>query len=260
MRCAAPRVTRVMKCAAVLCGLVASAAAAGSLAPLQAELIAAGVRRTHEMVQALGTAGVETFDDLLIIPDRWLGELEDQLKDAGISLVDRSKLMAHRGRIASTASSREADPAREPEINGTTGDDEERATRRRTQQGTSAVGSNCADAKGMDLRITSLSQRTAALELITHTFAAPIGSIVLWHGALKDIPVGWVYCDGSNGTPDLRDRFVVGAGKRYPIGKNVAKGKNVGAHGGWKVSTRICSTCMYNCATNKGTSGSAFSV
>ena len=39
----------------------------------------------------------------------------------------------------------------------------------------------------------------------------PIGSIIIWSGTVASIPTGWQFCDGSNGTPDLRDRFVVGA-------------------------------------------------
>ncbi|MDD5610562.1 MAG: hypothetical protein PHH69_03335 [Candidatus Omnitrophica bacterium] len=38
-----------------------------------------------------------------------------------------------------------------------------------------------------------------------------IGSIVIWSGTVASIPAGWQLCDGTNGTPDLRDRFVVGA-------------------------------------------------
>jgi len=38
----------------------------------------------------------------------------------------------------------------------------------------------------------------------------PVGSIVIWKGTAGTIPSGWVICDGSNGTPDLRDRFVMG--------------------------------------------------
>lgn len=41
------------------------------------------------------------------------------------------------------------------------------------------------------------------------------GMIVLWQGAIVDIPNGWALCDGNNGTPDLRNRFVVGAGDTY---------------------------------------------
>lgn len=37
------------------------------------------------------------------------------------------------------------------------------------------------------------------------------GLIVLWSGVIVDIPNGWALCDGSNGTPDLRERFVRGS-------------------------------------------------
>lgn len=46
----------------------------------------------------------------------------------------------------------------------------------------------------------------------------PVGAIVLWHGSAASIPDGWKLCDGQNGTPDLRDRFVVGAGHDYAKG------------------------------------------
>lgn len=39
----------------------------------------------------------------------------------------------------------------------------------------------------------------------------PRGVIAMWSGRISDIPSGWVLCDGTNGTPDLRDRFIVGA-------------------------------------------------
>lgn len=44
------------------------------------------------------------------------------------------------------------------------------------------------------------------------------GIIVMWSGLLSQIPEGWVLCDGTNGTPDLRDKFIVGAGREYTIG------------------------------------------
>jgi microcystin-dependent protein len=46
----------------------------------------------------------------------------------------------------------------------------------------------------------------------------PPGAIIMWSGAINDIPVGWALCDGSNGTPDLRNRFIVGAGGSYNVG------------------------------------------
>ena len=37
----------------------------------------------------------------------------------------------------------------------------------------------------------------------------PSGTIVMWSGSLFEIPDGWALCDGTNGTPDLRDRFIL---------------------------------------------------
>jgi hypothetical protein len=45
----------------------------------------------------------------------------------------------------------------------------------------------------------------------------PAGVIVLWSGSIGSIPTGWVLCNGNNGTPDLRNRFVVGAGSTYSV-------------------------------------------
>jgi hypothetical protein len=38
------------------------------------------------------------------------------------------------------------------------------------------------------------------------------GHIMLWSGSIASIPSGWHLCDGTDGTPDLRDRFLQGAG------------------------------------------------
>lgn len=46
----------------------------------------------------------------------------------------------------------------------------------------------------------------------------PSGGIIMWSGTSGNIPAGWVLCDGSNGAPDLRDRFIVGAGNTYTEG------------------------------------------
>jgi hypothetical protein len=37
------------------------------------------------------------------------------------------------------------------------------------------------------------------------------GMIMMWSGTIATIPSGWALCNGSGGTPDLRDRFIVGA-------------------------------------------------
>ena len=36
--------------------------------------------------------------------------------------------------------------------------------------------------------------------------------ICIWAGAIVDIPAGWALCDGNDGRPDLRTKFVIGAG------------------------------------------------
>jgi microcystin-dependent protein len=59
----------------------------------------------------------------------------------------------------------------------------------------------------------------------------PYGVIMLWVGALNAIPAGWHLCDGTAGTPDLRERFVLGAGVRgpYDTGGGFQTG-NAGTH------------------------------
>jgi hypothetical protein len=52
--------------------------------------------------------------------------------------------------------------------------------------------------------------------------AIPSGVIVMWSGLLSNIPSGWALCDGSNGTPDLRDKFIYGS----------SAGQNPGGTGG----------------------------
>ena len=46
----------------------------------------------------------------------------------------------------------------------------------------------------------------------------PSGGIIIWSGASDAVPSGWVLCDGTNGTPDLRGQFVLGAGGTYSPG------------------------------------------
>ena len=47
----------------------------------------------------------------------------------------------------------------------------------------------------------------------------PSGVILIWSGSTGSIPSGYVICDGSNGTPDLRNSFVLGAGNSYTVGQ-----------------------------------------
>jgi len=60
-------------------------------------------------------------------------------------------------------------------------------------------------------------------ELLSDSFGTnatgtiPIGGIIMWSGSITSIPDGWNLCDGTSGTPNLRDRFVVGAGSGYAV-------------------------------------------
>lgn len=57
-----------------------------------------------------------------------------------------------------------------------------------------------------------------ALLQFTEAGSIPSGVIVMWSGAANTIPGGWAICDSANGTPDLRNRFIVGAGSTYAVG------------------------------------------
>jgi microcystin-dependent protein len=57
---------------------------------------------------------------------------------------------------------------------------------------------------------------TATQSTINSPF--PVGGIIMWSGAVNAVPSGWSLCNGANGTPDLRNRFIVGAGSDYAVG------------------------------------------
>lgn len=66
---------------------------------------------------------------------------------------------------------------------------------------------------------TNTSQ-VATTEFVTTAITAggvPSGLIAIWSGSIATIPSGWLLCNGTSGTPDLRDRFVVGAGSTYAV-------------------------------------------
>ena len=67
-------------------------------------------------------------------------------------------------------------------------------------------------------------------ELTDSNSVLPRGVIVMWSGSIASIPSGWALCNGSNGTPDLRDRFIVGAGTSYGVGST--GGSTQHNHGG----------------------------
>ena len=75
----------------------------------------------------------------------------------------------------------------------------------------------------------------------------PVGGIIMWSGATNNIPSGWALCDGNNGTPNLQDKFIVGAGSSYAVD----------ATGGSADATLVSHThnLLYNHGSFGGSSG-----
>src|ERR1700681_1208817 len=54
----------------------------------------------------------------------------------------------------------------------------------------------------------------------------PQGAIIAWNAKAGTIPAGWAVCNGSNGTPDLRNRFLMGVGSFADVGKMVGNSQH----------------------------------
>jgi hypothetical protein len=87
----------------------------------------------------------------------------------------------------------------------------------------SKADSNSPTLTGTPLAPTA-SAGTSTTQIATTAFVAtavsgsiPSGGIIIWSGSVASIPSGWYLCNGSNSTPDLRDKFVVGAGSTYAV-------------------------------------------
>jgi len=69
---------------------------------------------------------------------------------------------------------------------------------------------------GTDVTATAAALNTAS------THYVPTGGIIMWSGAIANIPAGWTLCDGIDHgdtvVPDLQDKFIVGAGSTYDVG------------------------------------------
>ena len=65
---------------------------------------------------------------------------------------------------------------------------------------------------------TTASSARTNLDVAQAVYSVPSGGIIMWSGSLGAIPTGWLLCNGTSGTPDLRDRFIIGAGSSYGIG------------------------------------------
>lgn len=103
------------------------------------------------------------------------------------------------------------------------------------------------------------SAGTNSTQLATTAFVNglfPSGIIAMWSGTIVNIPTGWYLCNGSNGTPDLRNKFIVGAYLDDTVAKTTITGSNTQT-GGSKDAIVVSHT---HTATDSGhTHGIAFS-
>ena len=112
------------------------------------------------------------------------------------------------------------------------------------------------------------------------------GMIMIWSGSSASIPTGWLLCDGTNSTPDLRNRFVVGATSTYAVGATggsadaivvshthtatvtdpghthggvqvSGSGTNVNANPGYQISTGSTSSATTGITVSNSTTGSS---
>ncbi len=109
------------------------------------------------------------------------------------------------------------------------------------------------------LAATALSGNGASL---TGIVSIPSGTIFLWSGSTASIPSGWVICNGSSGTPDLRNEFVVGAGGTYAVDANAGASNvtlantNIASHShSWSANTGAGGDHSHNFNANTGNSG-----
>lgn len=69
---------------------------------------------------------------------------------------------------------------------------------------TTNIAANTEEIKNINEKITNIKTNITALQ-----DAMPVGSIIMFNGKAEDIPSGWAICDGTNGTPNLIDRFIL---------------------------------------------------
>lgn len=75
----------------------------------------------------------------------------------------------------------------------------------------------------MQSKVDNMNSKVTAMNVkvdnaVANAISVPVGAIVIWSGSVNNIPAYWHLCDGTNGTIDLRDKFVLGAGNSYSVG------------------------------------------
>ena len=111
------------------------------------------------------------------------------------------------------------------------------------------------------ISLTNLNSSLATLETTVASMqAVPVGAVLLWSGATSAVPSGWQLCDGTNSAPDLRDRFVIGAGSTYSVDATGGAASYSITGASLSTTTQGFSTsCPYYCPSLAVTSVSASS-
>lgn len=86
----------------------------------------------------------------------------------------------------------------------------------------------------------------------------PQGAVIMWSGPVGTIPAGYALCDGTQGTPDLRGQFVIGAGGAYAVDA-IGGSANTG-FGGSHTHTENQATAVLNISTLAVAAGVGSSV
>jgi hypothetical protein len=81
-----------------------------------------------------------------------------------------------------------------------------------------AATAGAADTQAPGTNNTTIATTAFVQTAIGSIVAIPAGLITMWSGSIATIPAGWALCNGTSGTPDLRSRFIVGAGSTYTPG------------------------------------------
>lgn len=84
----------------------------------------------------------------------------------------------------------------------------------------------------------------------------PSGAIIMWSGSIATIPSGWALCNGANGTPDLRNKFVIGSSSDVSgVSNTSVTGENTKS-GGSKDAIVVSHT--HSGTANSGSGGGTF--
>jgi len=104
-------------------------------------------------------------------------------------------------------------------------------------------------------RISDITTQTVTDVAEVVESIVPAGIIVMWNGTIETIPSGWALCDGTNGTPDLRDRFIVGKGNIYLDGETGGSADSVVVSHSHEFSATTSPNGLHSHTVRNGTGG-----